>query len=207
VLTATQPFTTKLIASNQEQFKYCWVWMKSQPGDPMNAKNRPMRNHEDVCVFSDGTTANCSRRRMTYNPQGVAEPPNSIWKSSGRHDDNFKSRPSHPAYRGIDGTDYPRTVIYFPQRRGAEGRVHPTQKPVALMEYLIRTYTNEGEAVLDFCMGSGTTLVAATRLGRASIGIELNPEYCELARRRLVNDGLKKDETLRPDGSMPLFGA
>ena len=188
VLMGSQPFTTTLIASNRDWFKYCWVWLKSQPGDPMNAKNRPMKAHEDVCVFSAGTTANRSRRRMTYNPQEVAPPPDRVCKASYRRggDDAFKPpRPSHPAYRRLNGTNYPRSVLYFPQQRKAEGRMHPTQKPVALMAYLVRTYTRPGDTVLDFCAGSGTTGVACLREGREAVLIEKEAAYVEIICRRL----------------------
>lgn len=188
VLNACQPFTTTLIGSNRKWFKYAWVWLKSQPGDPMNAKNRPLRAHEDVCVFSEGTTANRSPRRMKYNPQELRpcrKQKGNWYRLAG--DDSFKPRrPSHEPTYLSEFTNYPTTVLYFPQDRKAEGRVHPTQKPVALLEYLVRTYSDEGDTVLDFCMGSGTTGVACLRAGRKFVGIEKDADYFALARRRLA---------------------
>lgn len=185
VLFAAQPFTSALVMSNAEWFKYAWVWEKSLYGDVMNAKNKPMRKHEDVCIFSDGTTANGSERRMTYNPQGL--------KRLGRFMRNryrldgqatFKPRrPSHGVGWYQEFTGYPDSILRFdnPQHNSP----HPTAKPVDLLAYLIRTYTNEGETVLDFTMGSGSTGVAAIREGRRFIGIELDAGYFDIAKRRI----------------------
>ncbi|UWJ04768.1 adenine-specific methyltransferase [Stenotrophomonas phage CUB19] len=181
VLTGSQPFTTTLIASNLEWFKYCWVWEKSRPGDIFNAKNKPLKSHEDVCVFSPGTTANGSPRRMVYNPQGVRDGGVSTNNPSTKA--AFKApRPSHKANYVTQGTGYPRSVLQV----ASEGRtVHPTQKPVALMEYLIRTYTNKGDVVMDNCMGSGTTGVSCANAGRRFIGIEMDEKYFDIASKRI----------------------
>lgn len=181
VLTASQPFTTALIASNYDWFKYCWVWEKSRPGDIFNAKNKPLKAHEDICVFSEGTTANKSLRRMRYFPQGVG--------AGGVQTNNpdcvaaFKApRPSHAKNYVTQGSGYPRSIL----RIASEGKtVHPTQKPVALMEYLIRTYTNPGDVVMDNCMGSGTTGVACVNTDRSFIGIERDPDYFKIAQGRI----------------------
>lgn len=186
VLTASQPFTSVLIASNLGAFKYCWVWEKTRPGDIFNAKNKPLKAHEDVCVFSDGTTANCSPNKMPYFPQDVGEGgvktnnPDEVERA-------FKSkRPSHKQNHVTHGSGYPRSILKIPNPN--KGSVHPTQKPVALMEYLIRTYTTEGETVLDNTMGSGTTGVACANTGRSFIGIERDEKYFAIARERILGD-------------------
>ena len=181
VLTCAQPFTTALIASNMDMFKYCWIWVKSRKGDVFNAKNKPLRGHEEIAVFSKGTTANKSDRRMTYNPQGVGQC--DVTRTNTRKDRAFVSiRPSHKDRYRQTQTGYPDSVLRFDNDVGT---VHPTQKPVPLMEYLIKTYTNEGDTVLDNCMGSGTTGVACANTGRKFIGMELDRDYFCIARRRI----------------------
>lgn len=185
VLTASQPFTTALIASNMEWFKYCWVWDKVAKGDIFNAKNKPMKRHEDVCVFSSGTTANKSPRRMPYYPMGVTA---SDRRPEGRNrrDGAFRGvRPSHSEVYQPQGAGYPSSIIRF-SNADRTNIVHPTQKPVALIEYLIRTYTNEGETVLDNAAGSFSTGVACLNTGRNFIGIEKDPEYFRLGVERLA---------------------
>lgn len=182
VLTASQPFTTALIASNMGEFKYCWVWEKSKPTGFINAKNAPLKKHEDIAVFSRGATANNNLNRMSYHPQGLVKSGKKV-RSKNDESDAWGARPS----RKNDGyiqefTNYPTSLLSV----ASEGKtVHPTQKPVALMEYLIRTYTNEGETVLDNCMGSGTTGVACVRTGRNFIGIERDEGYFKIARERI----------------------
>jgi site-specific DNA-methyltransferase (adenine-specific) len=169
VMTASQPFTTTLIASNMKMFKYCWVWEKTAATGHLNAKRMPMKNAEDVLVFYS--------KQPTYNPQGL--------KPLGK----VVRRGSNGGCYGKSGnenlqefTNYPRTI----QKFASEGKtVHSTQKPVALMEYLIRTYTNEGETVLDFAFGSGTTGVAAKNLNRSFVGIEMDENYFEIAKKRI----------------------
>ena len=177
VLTASQPFTSALIMSNVKIFKYCWVWEKSKSTNFLNAKKQPLRKHEDICVFY--------RKQPNYNPQMTLGQPydKGVRKDqlSGSYGD-FK-----PKHVRSDGERYPTDVFYF-KTAESEGRVwHPTQKPVALMEYLIKTYTNEGETVLDFTMGSGTTGVAAKSLNRKFIGIELDEAYFNIAKERIEN--------------------
>lgn len=182
VLTCAQPFTTALIASNMDMFKYCWIWVKSRKGDVFNAKNKPLRGHEEIAVFSKGTTANKSERRMTYNPQGVRQC--DVTLTNIRKDRAFVNiRPSlKDTYRQTQ-TGYPDSVLRFDNEGGT---VHPTQKPVSLMEYLIKTYTNEGDTVMDNCMGSGTTGVACMNTGRRFIGIEMDAGYFQIAQGRIV---------------------
>lgn len=189
VLTSAQPFTTALIASNYEWFKYCWVWEKTRALGFTNAKNKPMAKHEDIAVFSPGTCANRSERRMLYNPQGLVAYGKVVSgikacaadAKSGGH--KF-GRPSHKAERVQEFTNYPTSVLSVANEGST---VHPTQKPVALMEYLIKTYTNEGDVVLDNCMGSGTTGVAAAQSGRRFIGIERDPGYFAICQGRIVD--------------------
>lgn len=187
VMTASQPFTSRLIMSNIKQFKYCWVWHKSRALGFQNAKHKPMRNHEDIAVFSDADCANRCKRRMSYNPQGLIEINKKVsGLQSDKHGKNglgFK-RPSHKKEHVQKYTGYPKSVITIPNEFT---KCHPTQKPVALMEYLIKTYTNPGELILDIACGSGTTCVAAKQQGRDFIGIELDKDtdYCTIARQRL----------------------
>jgi len=173
VMTASQPFTTTLISSNMKMFKYCLVWSKNT-SSPGLAKIRPMPSHEDLVIFCSGKT--------TYNPQMVSGKPYvDRRKSESREHQNEHGY----GYKGRapivnKGTRFPKSVLNITKfnRKGQ----HPTQKPVALMEYLIKTYTNEGETVLDFTMGSGTTGVACKNLDRNFIGIELDENYFEIAK-------------------------
>lgn len=184
-LTSLQPFTTELIVSNPEWFKYAYVWVKSKALGFQNAKLRPMTRHEDVLVFSAGNSANRASNLMPYNPQGLQKVDKKVRGLKGSKTDaggHRMERPSHKAERVQEFTGYPDTILEIPNEGST---VHPTQKPVALMEYLIRTYTNEGELVLDNCMGSGTTGVAAVNTGRRFIGMEQNPEYFAIAENRI----------------------
>lgn len=183
VLTASQPFTTALAGSNLEMFKYEWIWEKSVAGDCMNAKNKPMKKHENILVFSKGTTANRSGRKMPYFPQGLrATERQRTGTDYGATGGTFKTpRPSHKPYVQTT-TGYPTSVVRF---KNDNEKLHPTQKPVALMEYLIRTYTNPGDTVLDNCMGSGTTGVACVNTGRNFIGMEMDAGYFAVAEKRI----------------------
>ena len=182
VLTAAQPFTTALIASQMAAFKYCWIWEKSKVSGFTNAKNKPLNTYEDVAVFSKGTCANRSPSRMSYFPQGL-ERVDRLVKNSER--DESRTIGNRPSRRGIyvqEFTNYPKNLIRFPHDPNTW---HPTQKPVALFEYLIRTYTQPGDTVLDNCMGSGTTAIAAERSGRRWIGIERDEGYYNAALARI----------------------
>lgn len=186
VMTASQPFTSALVMSNPKMFKYCWVWEKNAGSNFGAVKYQPMKEHEDIAVFAKGKT--------TYNPimQERSESGKSMIKSG------IISRPSkgEDVYGGLNkGYDnskqdpnmrYPRSIQRFNRERG----LHPTQKPAALMEYLIKTYTNEGETVLDFTMGSGTTGVACVNTGRKFIGIELDKDYFDIAYKRINESDL-----------------
>lgn len=188
VLTSSQPFTTKLIASNFEMFKYCYAWEKTTVTGFMHAKNAPLKAHEDVAVFSNGIIAhaNQSSRRMSYYPQMQKGLPY-FKKNDGTHLIwNNMERPSTAKNYVNDnkGERFPTSVIDI--HAGNHGSLHPTQKPVALFEYLIRTYTQAGEVVLDCCMGSGTTAIAARQCGRHFVGCDKDAGYVEVARCRLA---------------------
>ena len=180
VMTASQPFTTTLISSNMKMFKYDWVWQKSRPTGVLNAKKQPLRNKEDVLVFYN--------KQPVYNPQGLIEINKMVGTggTSANQSGNATGKITQTnsgLYMQKNG-NYPKQIQMF----NSPGKtVHPTQKPVALMEYLIKTYTNQGETVLDFTMGSGTTGVAAKNLNRNFIGIELDADYFEIAKERINN--------------------
>ena len=170
VLHSQQPFTSKLIMSNSKIYKYSWVWSKSQVSGFLNAKKQPLREHEDICVFY--------KKQCTYNPQMTKG--KMQLKNTGGDSSNYNKFEARPHY---SDEYYPKTILDFPLRRFKGG--HPTQKPVELAEYLIKTYTNEGETVLDNCMGSGTTGVACLNTKRNFIGMELNETYFNVAKERI----------------------
>jgi DNA modification methylase len=175
VFTATQPFTTELINSCMDWFRCELIWEKPQGTNPLNAKNMPLKSHENVLVFY--------KNRGTYNPQMEKGVPYSgfVTKNGATIGEVYgNSKSIHAANLG---TRYPKSILRFKQER--EG-LHPTQKPIPLMEYLIRTFSNEGDIVLDNCMGSGTTGVAAMNTKRRFIGIELDPEFFSTAEKRLA---------------------
>jgi site-specific DNA-methyltransferase (adenine-specific) len=186
VMTASQPFTSVLIMSNVEWFKYEWIWQTTRSSGHVHSKNKPMKKHENVVVFSSGTTvhASQSKNRMPYYPQGLIPIPGGAKrKMYAKGSDSVLSlRPSHRDTVS-EFTGYPDSVLTFSNPNN--NSLHPTQKPVALMEYLIKTYTNEGETVLDFTMGSGTTGVAAKNTQRNFIGIEMNETYFNIAKERI----------------------
>jgi site-specific DNA-methyltransferase (adenine-specific) len=175
VMTASQPFTTTLISSNMNMFKYSWVWEKSKATGYLNSKKRPLVAHEDVLVFYN--------KQPTYNPQKTNGKPYN--KGKALRETGVYGSQKEILVKNIDGKRYPRTVQYFKTAESEGKTIHPTQKPVALMEYLIKTYTNENETVLDFAMGSATTGVACKNLNRNFIGIELDKEYFEIAKNRI----------------------
>jgi len=176
VMTASQPFTTTLIASNMKMFKYCWVWEKTKATGHLNAKKQPMRKTEDVLVFYS--------KQCLYNPQGLIEGEfdNSRPCKANKRDGNTVYGQER-VYGKSKFTNYPMNLVEFSNPNNHT--VHPTQKPVALMEYLIKTYTNEGEIVLDFAAGSCTTAVAAYRTNRKYIMIEQEEKYVQIGRKRI----------------------
>lgn len=184
VLTASQPFTSALGASALPMLRYSWVWEKGRATDFLNASRKPLKGFEDVLVFY--------RRQPIYNPQDTLtinlKKRNGKSKITGtnKHGDSTYCRGVGRGYKDEytqTTGNYPRGIIRVSQDNGS---FHPTQKPVALMEYLIRTYTNEGATVLDNCMGSGSTGVACVNTGRHFIGMELNPTYYATARQRIT---------------------
>jgi DNA modification methylase len=178
ILTASQPFTSVLGASNLTMLRYSWIWEKSKASNFLLARKQPLKAHEDVLVFCDATP--------TYNPQKTVGKP---FKGAGR---SLKGSQTvlvntvpNPTFRNDNAGDrFPRSVQYFVTAE-SEGCLHPTQKPLILMEYFVKTHSNEGDLVLDNAMGSGTTCLAAKNLGRRYIGIEKDPAYYEIARKRV----------------------
>lgn len=184
VLNSQQPFTSALIMSNVEMYKYNWHWNKVKPSSFMNAKNAPMKKIEDICVFSKGTIANRSKRLMKYNPQGLIEcgkirPPKN---DSVPEQSTIGKRPSRANSYKQEFTNYPTDYIKFTFETKPK---HSTQKPLELLEYLVKTYSNENDTILDNTMGSGTTMVACKKLGRNGIGIEMDEKYFRIAQERV----------------------
>jgi site-specific DNA-methyltransferase (adenine-specific) len=177
VLTACQPFTSALVMSNPSMFKYDWCWEKTAASGHLNAKKMPMRAHESVLVFCEGTPL--------YIPQKTKGHPRKV--STAEHKRNCKATENYGAHglHSYDSTErYPRSIVKFSSDK-QKSALHSTQKPVALMEYLIRTYSNEGDTVLDNTMGSGTTGVACINTGRNFIGIERDEKYFAIAKARI----------------------
>ncbi|MDY7044410.1 site-specific DNA-methyltransferase [Virgibacillus sp. M23] len=176
VLTASQPFTTKLISSNMSWFRYEWIWKKGRHTTGFqNAKRMPLKNHENICVFY--------RKLPTYHPQGII-PLVKVRKSKrkrtgGIFRENDKSLMKEYT---TTHTNYPRSILDYSRDSKT---FHPTQKPLTLFEYLIKTYTNKGDLVLDNCMGSCTTALAADNTGRNWIGFELDKDYCNKGIERI----------------------
>lgn len=173
VLFGSEPFSTELRHSNLKMYGYDWVWKKQKPTNFYQVKWQPLKEHENILVFY--------KHKPIYNPQGTK----SVCVKSGR-----KNKSSN-LYNNYDGGNYvqtvgnyPRSILEYPTE-GDKYRLHPTQKPVALLEYLLKTYTNEGEVVLDNCMGSGSTGVAAVNTNRKFIGIELDESYYNIAKKRI----------------------
>ena len=170
VLFGNEPFSSKLRVSNIKNYKYDWIWKKSNVMGFLNANKRPLKETENIMVFNT----------KIYNPQGLL--PNNKWKNRGG-----KSTDVLGEFKNVNfskSKNYPRTILEYKNDRG----LHPTQKPVALCEYLIKTYTNDNDLVLDNCMGSGTTGVACIKTNRNFIGIELNKDYFEIAKERIEKE-------------------
>mgnify|MGYP003440580027 FL=1 len=182
VLTASQPFTSALVMSNPKMFKYEWIWEKNRGTGFLTAKKIPLKIHENILVFYN--------KQPTYNPQKTMADENKIDKRKTLNNLPFRKdtvtvKEGYTRIRKADdGTRYPVSVQNFNNSNNVNS-LHPTQKPIDLMEYLIKTYTNEGDLVLDCCMGSGTTCLAAKRTGRSYIGIEQDEKYFKIAEQRL----------------------
>jgi site-specific DNA-methyltransferase (adenine-specific) len=186
VLFAQQPFTTKLISSNLEMWKYNWIWVKENGTNFLNSHYQPIKTTEDICVFGFGSTSPTTKDvHMTYNPQ-MREGFEPYTRDRGTRNPNAVTRSSiKRCTTNNDGTRYPTNLLYF--KRDKE-KLHPTAKPVDLLRYLIRTYTNDNALVLDNCCGSGSTCVAAIREKRNFIGMELNNEYFDIASNRINSE-------------------
>jgi len=185
VLTASQPFTSALIMSNIKLFKYEWIWVKSKGLGFQHAQNMPMKKHENICVFSKGGMGHkhlLNGRRMEYNPVGVESTGKSMKITGVKHGENLGARPNQVGKLYDVKTNFPNSVLKV---ASVEDGCHPTQKPVLLFEYLIKTYSNEGETVLDNCMGSGTTAIACLNTNRNYIGFEKDETYFNIIKDRI----------------------
>jgi site-specific DNA-methyltransferase (adenine-specific) len=183
VLTASQPFTSALVMSNPDMFKYEWIWDKRMTTNFAMAKKQPLRNHENICVFY--------KKQSVYNPQlNNTQTLKPFGKIRGGPSDvcgNLGAKKN-------TGVGYPKTIITYarPNNLNNDGNLHPTQKPVALFEYLIKTYTNEGETVLDNCAGSGTTAIACLNTCRRYILIEKEKQYIDIINKRIAEHELQQ---------------
>ena len=173
VLTASQPFTSALVMSNQEMFKHSWIWNKVKPSGHLNAKIKPMLLCEDILVFC--------KNKVIYNPIMIPQK-SRVSKNyiTNKKDEYGKEK----QISSIRSEKYPKQIIEI-SNANQKNKIHPTQKPEALFEYLIKTYSNEGDLVLDNCMGSGTTGVACKKLNRDFIGMELDEKYFKIAKERI----------------------
>lgn len=186
-LFGNEPFTSKLIQSNTDMFRYKMVWEKESPTGFLNSNYKPLSLFEDIVVFSKGTVGSKSKLPIRYYPQGLIQKeqvkrnrPNSTWRRGKGYGGNNKLN-SDTEYV-THYANYPTDILKFSRDRNA---VHPTQKPVALLEYLIKTYTKEGEVVMDNCMGSGSAGIACKNTGRQFIGIEADDCYFQTAKERI----------------------
>jgi site-specific DNA-methyltransferase (adenine-specific) len=178
VLFASQPFTSALIMSNLEWFKYEWIWHKNASSNFLNAKKMPLKQHENIVVFSN--------RACTYNPIKTTGHKIGNKATTTKQSGNYGKYNPHEYERGTER--FPQSVIKFDViNNGSKERVHPTQKPLPLLDYLVRTYSSKGDLVLDNCMGSGTTGVACINNDRRFFGIEQNREYYDIASTRINN--------------------
>lgn len=175
VLFSAEPFTSILVTSNVKWFRYDLIWAKNQGSDFLNANRKPLRGHENICIFY--------KKQPTYNPQKTDGKPYKA-KSGDTTSSNFGAFNGNHHTENKDGKRCPLSVLRFNGEHN-KGKQHPTQKPVPLLEYLVKTYTNPGEVVLDNCMGSGSTGVACVNTGRSFIGMELDEGYFEIAKKRI----------------------
>lgn len=196
VLFAQQPFTSMLVCSQIELFRHSWTWIKDKCANFLAARYTPMKYTEDICVFGKGNFTHNAANKATYNPQMIqldfevdASKHKTTTKSNCASINQIVERPCNSsmvlqAYKKDDDKQFPKNYIYFtvPNK---DDRFHPTQKPVDLLRYLVLTYTNEGDTVLDNCMGSGTTAIACIKERRHFIGFELSKEYFDKAVRRI----------------------
>ena len=179
VLFGIQPFTSVLVTSNLPMFKYSVVWKKSKISHFAQAPYRFLTEHEDILIFSKAGTAKNAKIRMKYNPQGLKDC-NKVCRGKGHSDHRAGRKPQKDYIQTKTG--YPKSILEF---KSDTAKLHPTQKPVPLIEYLIKTYSNKNDLVLDNCAGSGTTGIACNNIGRNSILIEIDLKYCNKINKRL----------------------
>lgn len=179
VLFGAQPFTSALVMSMPELFRYELIWQKEKGTDFLNAKRKPLRAHENICVFY--------RKQPTYNQQRTqGHKPATACNRSGNKSTNYGASNKATSYSGGNTDRCPTTVLAVTSdKQRQNGGIHPTQKPVELMEWLVKTYSNQGETVLDFCMGSGSTGIACLNTGRRFVGFELDGGYFAAAKQRI----------------------
>ena len=191
VLFGSEPFSSALRMSNIKNYKYDWIWDKQAGLGFLDAKFRPLKSHENIIIFGKlgSGVSNGSKIPLKYNPQGVIQ----TTKTNRNKPSNILN--SEPKLREFKNskTGYPKTIIQFSKDKSG---LHPTQKPVLLMEYLIKTYTNENETVLDFTMGSGSTLVACQNTNRNGIGMEMGEKYFGIAQNRVQENKIKLEGQL-----------
>lgn len=188
LLFANGIFTPRVLASNIEDYKYRWVWVKNNSTNFVHAKNRPMTKSEDILVFSKGSMGHKSQlgdKRMTYNPQGLIPVNKTVKAGKGRFGTVAGIRPSHKEEFFREYTNYPNDVLTDFPEVSPNKKLHTNEKPISLLEYLINTYTNKGDVVLDNCMGSGSTGVACVNTFRNFIGFELDENYFNIAKERI----------------------
>ena len=197
-LFGSEPFSSVLRMSNIKSYKYDLIWKKSKCGSPLTAKYKPMTKHENISIFEK------NGNRVNYNPQmEIGKPYKRKYTPNNKNNMKF-------GISGVEtdnkGTRHPISILDFPQKWRRQDQIHPTQKPVALIEYLIKTYSNEGEMVLDFTMGSGTTGVACKHLNRNFIGIELDEEYFKIAEKRIedADSNINQSKSIE-DGVFDIF--
>ncbi len=178
VLFGSQPFTSALVMSNIKMFKYALIWDKKKSSSALHAKIQPLRVHEDILIFG--------KKKTIYNPQMRKGKQRVDKKAIIKNGEAFGGKEIERNYENKEGLYYPKSILEI-SNANQKGKVHPTQKPVVLLEYLIKTYTNEGETVLDNCMGSGTTGIACLNTNRRFIGIEKDDKYFEIASNRIKN--------------------
>jgi site-specific DNA-methyltransferase (adenine-specific) len=195
ILFGSEPFSTIQRMSNIKHFKYDWIWEKATTTGFQHAKNMPLKNYEIISVFSYGSIGHKSQlgnRRMTYNPQGIILVNKESHNTKNKWGNIAGKRPSHKETFITEYENYPTMILKF---KKDTDNYHPTQKPVSLLEYLIKTYSNEGELILDNCMGSGSTGVACINTNRKFIGIELDEKYYDISCDR-IEEAIREKEQL-----------
>jgi len=183
VLNGAEPFSSVLRVSKLELYKYDWIWRKNKSTNHLNSKFQPLKNYEKISVFSKAASTYSPKGNMKYYPQGVValDSPKQNTRKGTKIGETYNTSPNVSTLQKYK--NYPKSVIEF---QTDSNTIHPTQKPIALFEYLIRTYTNENETILDNCMGSGTTAISCINTNRNFIGFELDEKYFNLANDRIA---------------------